>query len=80
MNTISEIGAVVAEIERARQLVQELRGKSSPGEISAIAGQLDEALSAAASNAANAAKQFGNLTQRLNELSSVVVGSTARHF
>ena len=80
MNATAELAAVQSEIERSLQLVRELRAVAPSDKVSTIAGRIEASLGAAAKSVTSAASGFRQQAQHLNELSSVVVGSTIRHF
>ena len=79
MSSANHLGIAISEIARAREFVAQLRAENSGGSAS-ILGQLEQALATASENANSAAGLMRQQSQRLSELSAMVVGSTGRHF
>ena len=77
MCSAASLGAAREELERARNIVAELRASLGGSDQSGSLSQLEAALSAAGANIDAAERQF---EQRISELSSLAVGSNVRHF
>ena len=78
MSNANHLGATLIEIARARELVGQLRGAVG-GSSASVLDQLEQSLSAASESASSAAGLMRQQSQRLAELSAMVVGSTGRH-
>jgi hypothetical protein len=79
MSNANHLGATLSEISRARELVGQLRSAVS-GSGASVLDQIERALIAASESASSAAGLMQQQSQRLSELSALVVGSTGRHF
>ena len=79
MSNANHLGVAISEIARARELVAQLRAENGGGN-AAVVGQLEQALSTAFESANSAAGLMRQQSQRLTELSAMVVGATGRHF
>jgi hypothetical protein len=76
----SPFGAAAQSIERAQDLVTAIRAQLAAAYADEAMSQLSAALDQAQSEVGKAAIIFEQQSRRLRELSSVVVGSTIRHF
>ena len=79
MSNANHLGVAISEIARAREFVAQLRAASAGGG-AMVLDQLEQSLSTAFENANSAAGLMRQQSQRLTELSAMVVGSTGRHF
>lgn len=77
----NDFAAALAGLEHLRETVNELRESAAqPERIPALADRLDRAIAEVGGRVNGAANDYRQLTQRLNEISAVVVSSNIRHF